>query len=283
MPGGLHPWLGCSWSCPWAPAGREGRRALGWGRVSGAQPWQRVLVLPEAPRQGDAGAVPALGLCPCTGLGQGERSWLLTPTAPLPALVLAVSIRPSRAAAEVPWGLGVPASWAGSCWCRQRCGQQVSAGAVSPSRGLWRSAVWGGKAMGLVSVVGQRGELGSCRSPLFLPGLSSCRRRPSLRCQGLWSRLAGVRLQRHVLRHAGPRGPASPGHLRQVREQQGRQAAGAQRGELPAQRQDHRYLPRLDACLHTVQQSPSLRGDCNDVCPPQISISSWTRRGGTRR
>lgn len=104
--GGTHPG-GCTlgWDPARAVHGHQRGRREGecWAEAVGSgQGGRGVLVVPKAPRQGDAGAVPALCLCPCAGLGQGKRSWLLTPAAPLPALVLAVSICPSRAAAEVP-------------------------------------------------------------------------------------------------------------------------------------------------------------------------------------
>uniref|UniRef100_A0A493TLS6 Glucosylceramidase n=1 Tax=Anas platyrhynchos platyrhynchos TaxID=8840 RepID=A0A493TLS6_ANAPP len=78
----------------------------------------------------------------------GQRSRSLTSTALLPAPELADRICPSPTAAEAPCGLGVPASWAGSCCCRQHRPWQVSGRAVSP-RG----------------VQGRRGELGAGGAP----------------------------------------------------------------------------------------------------------------------
>lgn len=73
---------------------------------------------------------------------------------------------------------------AGKCWCHVP---------------KLRSAVRGDKATGLVAMAGGKGELGACRDPLCLPGVSLCHRWPSLQRQGLRSRLTGVRLQCHVL------------------------------------------------------------------------------------
>ena len=72
------------------------------------------------------------------------------------------------------------------------------------------------------------------------PASSPCRR-AALQCEGLRARLAGVRVQRCLLRHGGAGGAAERRQLREIREHQSREAAAAQRGELPAQRPELRY------------------------------------------